>query len=146
MKKVILDGPYKIKETRKKLFGMETRWKETIGYREVKVDDCRVITEGKVMEYYRKEPGDRKFKLVLHMTGYSFLTFFDKKNKKFICGIQGREGEWLVARDELGRDWNLLEDKKTAFTEFLKLLRDKYKIELVIKESEVFWERVGGWV
>ena len=59
------------------------------------------------------------------MTGYSFLTFFDKKNKKFICGIQGIEGEWLVAGDEYGYKWHLIDDKKTALKEFLKLLKDK---------------------
>ena len=63
MRKVILKGPYRIKKVKNKLSGLETKLKEKIGYREVKIDDCKVIAEGKIIEQYKKEPQKKKEKV-----------------------------------------------------------------------------------
>jgi hypothetical protein len=131
---IIIDGKYKIKTEVENVFGKIIKCKRTIGYRQVQVNNEEIIEEGIIIKgYYKNEK--ENYKLSLNKTVFSYLSFYNTKEKKLLCGIRGKNDKWMFV-SESNHKW--LNSKKEALVKFLETLYNTYKIYLVIKNSEIF--------
>jgi len=134
----IINGEYKIKTFRRRYTDSDTRCKEIIKYRKVDINAHYKIEEGQVIEYYEKE-GEGEYKPAQqHLIGYSYLSLIDKRNNEDLMWIQGNKGgeKWMIAKSMNSEDWEW-KGKNEVIKEFLKLLQEKYKVKLIIQNSEI---------
>jgi len=137
MKKIILDGNYKIKTIKRKYSGSTARYKQIIKYRNIDVGNNRKIEEGIIFEHYDKYfKGEQYQKAQEHLWGYRYLSLIN--NSKDICWIQKyRSNEiWLFEKGKSPKNW-IWGTKEIILNEFLKFLFEKYGINLTIINSEI---------
>jgi len=141
MKEIILEGGYKTKKICRKYKDSETRYKETIIYRSVDIDDRYKIEEAMTVEYFEKYFGEKEYKEAQkHLWGYRYLGVIEKATKKDVCWVQGykyKDDELLLAKSCDYKEWEWL-PKKEALNKFFKILTEKFGVILVLKNSSIF--------
>jgi len=139
MKKIILDGNYKIKTIKRKYSGSTARYKQIIKYRDIDIGDNRRIEEGVILEHYDKYfKGEQYQKAQEHLWGYRYLSLINNLTNKDICWMQKYKSNeiWLFEKGKSPKNW-IWGAKEIILNEFLKFLLEKYGIDLIIKDSEI---------
>jgi len=139
MKKIILDGNYKIKTIKRKYSGSTARYKQIIKYRNIDVGNNCKIEEGIIFEHYDKYfKGEQYQKAQEHLWGYKYLSLINNSTKKDICWIQKyKSNETWVLRSYYFPRICMAGAKEIILNEFLKFLLEKYGIDLTIINSEI---------